>query len=190
MQSNNLESPLEVLLLGFNKVASIDALSIFHLARLRVLHLQSNHLTALDGIENCSSLRELVLNKNRIRQLGHNPLLGLSNLHELHLQENGVRTLTHLNTLKSLQSLHLGYNRINDLAEISHLVGLRQLVNIAMNNNPVARKQLYRPTLLCHVENLRWIDGRETSLEERERALTILKGDPRSLSFSLVSCSF
>ena len=190
MQPKNLESPLEVLLLGFNKVASIDALSIFNLSRLRVLHLQSNHLTVLDGIENCSSLQELVLNKNRIRQLAHNSLLSLSNLHELHLQENGVRTLIHLNTLKSIQSLHLGYNRINDLAEISHLRGLRHLVNVAMNNNPVARKHLYRPTLLCHVANLRWLDGREISLEERERAVTILKGDPRSLSFSLVSCSF
>ena len=61
-------SPLEVLLLGFNKVGHIDALGLQQFPRLRVLHL-GNNLSSLQGLGACPSLRELVLNKNRIRQL-------------------------------------------------------------------------------------------------------------------------
>ncbi len=148
-------SPLEVLLLGFNKVGHIDALGLQQFPRLRVLHLQSNNLSSLQGLGACPSLRELVLNKNRIRQLEAVSLSGLPNLHELHMQENGVRSLQHFSGLVSLQSLHLGYNRVNDVQDLSYLSELHQLVNIAMNNNPVARRQLYRPTLLCQVHLFR-----------------------------------
>ena len=186
VQALRIVSPLEVLLLGFNKVSNVDGLGLQQFPRLRVLHLQSNNLTSLHGLSACPSLRELVLNKNRIRQLEADSLAGLPNLHELHMQENGVRSLVHFGGLSSLQSLHLGYNRVNDVQDLHHLSELHQLVNIAMNNNPVARRQLYRPTLLCQVVNLRWIDGREASFEERERAETLLKSDAKPLKFYLV----
>jgi hypothetical protein len=82
--------------------------------------------------------------------------------------------------LVSLQSLHLGYNRIGDVGELErHLSSLHHLVNVAMNNNPVARRQLYRPTLLYQLPALRWIDGREASWEERERAEMLLSRTER-----------
>jgi len=165
--------PLEVLLLGFNRVGCIDDLHLWRFPRLRVLHLQSNHLSSVAGLQGCGGgkLRELVLNKNKIRQLDRDGVAGLGALQELHLQENGLRSLEHFSHLSSLQSLHLAFNRVNDVSELEkHLGSLHHLVNLAMNNNPVARRQLYRPTLLQQLPALRWIDGREASWEERERA--------------------
>ena len=41
---------LEVLLLGFNKINSIEDLDLQRCPRLRVLHLQSNNLSHLNGL--------------------------------------------------------------------------------------------------------------------------------------------
>jgi len=175
-------SPLEVLLLGFNRIASIEELELERFPNLRVLHLQSNQLTTLQGLSICTSLRELVLNKNRIRKLDAASVQGLSVIHELHLQENGLRYLDFISDLTSLQSLHLGYNRISDIVELEKLSHLDHLVNIALNNNPVSRRQLYRFTLLVQLQTVRWIDGREATWEERERAELILSKGERNPS--------
>ena len=53
-----------------------------------------------------------------------------------------------------------------------------------MNNNPVARRQLYRPMLICQLPAVRWIDGRETTYDERERAEVLLKSE-KPLKFFL-----
>jgi hypothetical protein len=76
----------------------------------------------------------------------------------------------------------LGYNRISDIVELEKLSRLDHLVNIALNNNPVSRRQLYRFTLLVQLQTVRWIDGREATWEERERAELILSKGERNPS--------
>merc|ERR1712070_883907 len=84
---------LEVLLLGFNKIGNVEDLELQRFPKLRVLHLQSNSLSHLAGLNSCTSLQEIVLNKNRIRQLDADSFAGLGVVSELHLQENGLRSL-------------------------------------------------------------------------------------------------
>ena len=57
--------------------------------------------------------------------------------------------------------------------------GLPSLLNVALSNNAVARKQLYRPSLLRRLPSLKLIDGREVGLEERDRAELIFASDLR-----------
>jgi Leucine-rich repeat (LRR) protein len=83
--------PLEVLLLGFNRISSIEDLELWRFPRLRVLHLQSNMLSSVNGLQATGGkLRELVLNKNKIRQLDGDGVAGLGVLQELHLQVEEV----------------------------------------------------------------------------------------------------
>jgi hypothetical protein len=42
-------------------------------------------------------------------------------------------------------------------------------LELTLANNPVARKQLYRPSLIRKLPTLKFIDGKEVTLEERER---------------------
>lgn len=116
-----------------------------------------------------SNLRELVLDKNKIKSLDSNSLHGLLALQELRIEENGLRSLQHINDLPSLQTLFLGYNRLSDLGEVEHLHSLPRLAEIALNNNSVARKQMYRATVLRRLPHVRVIDGREVMPDERER---------------------
>ena len=112
-------------------------------------------------------LRELALDRNKIRQLDPLALRGLANLRELRLEENGLRSLDGLAPLPKLQTLCLGNNRILDIGEIDKLgppLGLPALLHITLSNNAVARKQLYRPSLLRRLPSLKLIDGREVRL--------------------------
>jgi len=147
-----------------------------------VLHLQGNELARVDGLGSLLQLRELVLDRNKIKQLEPHSLRGLVNLRELRMEENGLRSLDHLAPLPKLQTLCLGNNRILDVGELDKLGppnGLPALLNVALLNNAVARKQLYRPSLMRRLPSLKLIDGREVSLEERDRAELIFASDFR-----------
>ena len=81
----------------------------------------------------------------------------------------------------------MGGNRISDVGELDRLDHLcRSLTQLNLANNAVARKQLYRPTLAKRLSNLRFLDGKEVTPEERERAEMIFNSDraPPSLSMA------
>lgn len=183
---------LEVLQLGHNRIATPTALNFHVVPNLRVLYLQvcgrcsaahtpappltplipptqHNEISRLEGMSCLSHLRELVLDKNKIKALDSNSLQGLLSLQELRIEENGLRSLQHISDLPSLHTLFLGYNRLSDLGEIEHLHSLPRLAEIALNNNSVARKQMYRATVLRRLPHVRVIDGREVMPDERER---------------------
>ena len=78
---------LEVLQLGHN---GISGLSYLHLHRLKyslkILFLQDNELTKIDGIESLVNLQELVLDRNKIKFVDTNSFSGL-----LHLQVSIIK---------------------------------------------------------------------------------------------------
>mmetsp|Transcript_34109 Transcript_34109/g.96662 ORF Transcript_34109/g.96662 Transcript_34109/m.96662 type:complete len:1474 (-) Transcript_34109:585-5006(-) len=159
---------LQVLQLGQNAIASIERLGLGKLSTLRSLFLQGNDITKVDGLEGLLSLQELVLDRNRIKYVDAGAFTPVYNLRELRLEENGLRSLSNVGVMPQLQALHLSYNRISDTAELERLVGLTELMEISLVNNPVVRKQVYRAVILGKVPSLRVIDGREVTFEERE----------------------
>jgi Leucine-rich repeat (LRR) protein len=177
---------LEVLELGFNRIASIAALQLRGLNELRVLTLESNELTKVDGLNGLPALQQLVLSKNKIKRLEPNgrSFAGLNELRGLQLEENGLRSLAGLGTLPKLRALFLAYNRIGELSELEHLAPERcslVLTEVTLRNNPLARKHLYRSALIRRLSTgaggepapPSWscvIDGKEVTSEERERA--------------------
>ena len=177
-------STLEVLQLAHNRIADVRELQLHRYPRLQELQLQNNLICQVGGFGACGELKELDLSKNRIRQLIPGGVVGLSALRELRMEEAGLRSLVHLGPLKSLNHLYLAFNRINDIGELEKLAGVGCITEITMCNNPVARRQLYRPTLICQVSTVCWIDGREVTDDERERAEVFLNME-RPLNFFL-----
>ena len=57
------------------------------LPMLKILHLQGNELSRVDGLGAQQQLRELVLDRNKIKQLEHASLAQLTNLRELRMEE-------------------------------------------------------------------------------------------------------
>uniref|UniRef100_A0A7S3SJ09 U2A'/phosphoprotein 32 family A C-terminal domain-containing protein n=1 Tax=Strombidinopsis acuminata TaxID=141414 RepID=A0A7S3SJ09_9SPIT len=170
---------LEVLQLGFNQIVDIPSLHVNRLPNLKVLHLQGNEITRVEGLTDMPQLRELILDRNKIKALDAQSISSLSSLRELRIEENGLRTLEYVANLPHLTTLAIGTNRIADIPELEKLDGLPSLQHLALANNGVARKQLYRPTLVRQLPSLRLIDAREVTHEERERAEIIFNADAR-----------
>ena len=165
---------LEVLHLAHNRISDIGDLQLHRCPHLKELELKNNHMCNMSSFD-CMGLLRLDISKNRVRQLAPHSLVGLSLLRELRMEEAGLRALNYLSPLKALSRLYLAFNRISDIAELERLIGVGCIIEITMCNNPIARRQLYRPTIICHVPSVCCIDGRNVDEEERERAELLLK---------------
>eukprot|EP01029_Cantina_marsupialis_P011755 TRINITY_DN26150_c0_g1_i1.p1 TRINITY_DN26150_c0_g1~~TRINITY_DN26150_c0_g1_i1.p1 ORF type:complete len:1335 (+),score=239.95 TRINITY_DN26150_c0_g1_i1:107-4111(+) len=160
---------LEKLFLGFNEISDMNSLGLATLPNLKLLNLQGNAISRIDGLSFCPQLQELVLDKNRIKFVDPHSFVGLPNLRHLSIEETGLRSLSNFSVLSGLQALFLSGNRIPDSAEAEKLVSLPNLVDLVLSGNPLARKQNYRGSVLRRLTSLRFLDGKEITIEERER---------------------
>ncbi len=184
---------LEVLELSYNRIQSIAALHLKGLHCLRVLTLEGNEISKIDGLAGLPALQQLVLAKNKIKRFeaGNRSFAGLNELRGLQLEENGLRSLAGLGALPKLRALFLAFNRLSELGELEHLAPERcspVLSEVTLRNNPLSRKHLYRAALIRRLSTIgpageqqppSWlctIDGKEVSAEERERADAIFAG--------------
>ena len=78
---------LEVLQLGFNQITEMGALRLHALPCLKILHLQGNELSRVEGLDSLHHLRELVLDRNKIKALEPHSLAALTHLRELRMEE-------------------------------------------------------------------------------------------------------
>jgi Leucine-rich repeat (LRR) protein len=77
---------LEELYLGYNSINRISDLGLHRMPQLKVLYLQGNKITKVDGLEQMTNLFELVLDKNQIKSIDPMSFLSLINLRELHIK--------------------------------------------------------------------------------------------------------
>ena len=121
----------------------MSAVGLEWLPRMRVLNLAQNDITRVTGLSRASHLRSLCLDGNSIRFIEADSFVGCGALVELRLADNNLRTLAHLDVCRGLQVLAANANRIPELGELDALAALPRLQELALQNNPVARKHLY-----------------------------------------------
>jgi protein phosphatase 1 regulatory subunit 7 len=92
---------LEELWLGKNKITKLQNLSA--LSSLRILSIQSNRITAIEGLDE------------------------LHNLEELYLSHNGVKKIEGLEKNVKLKTLDVARNFVSVLEGVAHLEGLEEL---------------------------------------------------------------
>ncbi|XP_077477908.1 leucine-rich repeat-containing protein 9 [Stigmatopora argus] len=165
-----LMSSLEILHLSNNGISNMANLELSRLTNLKVLFLQGNEITQVEGLEGLHQLKELVLDRNRIRGLYENSFISQGSLMELHLTENRIRELNHLYPLVELHKLFLGMNKLQEISELDKLEVLPSLTELSVIGNPVARNSLHRPTVMRNLPKLQVLDGITVTLEERTRA--------------------
>uniref|UniRef100_UPI00398E77B4 leucine-rich repeat-containing protein 9 isoform X3 n=1 Tax=Pristiophorus japonicus TaxID=55135 RepID=UPI00398E77B4 len=165
---------LEVLHLSYNGISSLAQLQLNRLISLRVLYLEGNFISQIEGLDRLHYLAELSLERNRVRMIHENSFLGQSALIELHLEENRMRDLNNLYPLVKLQRLFLGANKIQDIGELEKLDSLPNLTELSVVGNPVSRKILYRPFLVFRLMRLQILDDVPVTVDEKEKAELLL----------------
>lgn len=125
---------LRVLMVGKNRIQNISNLT--QLRKLDVLDLHSNEISEITGLDVLTELRVLNLAGNRI-SLVHN-LSCLTSLTELNLRRNNITQVQELDRLPSLQRIFLSHNKIATQSSIQCLFSLRFLIELSLDNNPIA----------------------------------------------------
>uniref|UniRef100_A0A8C3T2G8 Leucine rich repeat containing 9 n=1 Tax=Chelydra serpentina TaxID=8475 RepID=A0A8C3T2G8_CHESE len=161
---------LEVLHLGYNGISNLAQLQLSRLKNLKLLFLQGNEISQIDGLEGLQLLQDLVLDHNRVKTITEGSFARQSSLLALHLEENRLRELNNLQPLVKLQKLFLGFNKIQELSELEKLEVIPSLKELSIYGNPVTRKISHRPLLVFRLPNLQVLDGITVSTEERARA--------------------
>ncbi|XP_028562666.2 leucine-rich repeat-containing protein 49 isoform X6 [Podarcis muralis] len=162
---------LRVLLLGNNRIRRISNLD--NLVSLDVLDLHGNQIAIIENLHHLSDLRVLNLARNCLTYIEN--LNGLDSLTELNLRYNQIRIVKDVDTLPCLQRLFLSFNNISRFDDILCLADSASLSDITLDGNPIAQEAFYKHTVLHHMMQLRQLDMKKITEEERRMASVALR---------------
>ncbi|OQR81027.1 hypothetical protein ACHHYP_16851 [Achlya hypogyna] len=177
---------LENLQLAHNLITDMTQLGLHHLQELKILNLEGNDITQIAGLTHAHELKELILSKNKIRQFEAATANVLTSLVVLKMDDNSLRSLVYFYPLTRLQVLDLSNNRLPDLEEVERLQPLIPIVQeLWVLNNPLAKRHLCRSTIIYRYSSLKCLDGKDITLEERERVEVLFMHDRTMVAPSL-----
>nr|XP_056721829.1 leucine-rich repeat-containing protein 49 [Euleptes europaea] len=162
---------LRVLLLGNNRIQKISNLEA--LINLDVLDLHGNQIARIENLNHLSNLRVLNLARNSLMCVEN--INGLESLAELNLRYNQIASVKDVNALPCLQRLFLSFNNISCFDDIVCLADSSSLSDVTLDGNPIAQETWYKHTVLHHMMQLRQLDMKKITEEERRLASVAIR---------------
>ncbi|XP_068694422.1 leucine-rich repeat-containing protein 49-like [Montipora foliosa] len=157
---------LRVLMLGKNRIRKINNLD--SLTKLDVLDLHGNKIVKIENLGHLTELRVLNLAGNEIVSVCN--VSGMRALAELNLRRNQISTVEEVDLLPNIQRLFLSFNCITSFDDISCLSNSSSLNEVSLDGNPFSSDPSYKQILLRNLLNLRQLDMKRISEEEKRIA--------------------
>ncbi|KAK9852591.1 hypothetical protein WJX84_007185 [Apatococcus fuscideae] len=161
------------LMLAAHDVEEVALPGLEHLTRL---DLSRNHLSRLDGLAACASLKWLNLACNQISSLG--PIATLSTLQVLNAGSNQLKGTIGLASLTSLGALILPDNQLTGItglakipASVKVLGRLPSLRNLCLAGCPLAAAGDYQASLVELSASITILDGKRLEGRSKSRGL-------------------
>ncbi|XP_067105553.1 leucine-rich repeat-containing protein 49 [Osmerus mordax] len=164
-------SSLRVLILGKNRIQRMCSLE--NLNQLDVLDLHGNQISRIENVSHLSELRVLNLASNNISRV--DSLRGLDSLTELNLRRNCISAVTEVDQLPCLQRLFLSCNSISSFDDLGCLGESCSLSELTLDGNPVAQETWYKQATLRCLLQLRQLDMKRITEEERRMAFVLAR---------------
>ncbi|XP_051836711.1 leucine-rich repeat-containing protein 49 isoform X3 [Antechinus flavipes] len=161
------EEHLRLLNFQHNFITRIQNIS--NLQSLIFLDLYDNQIEEISGLSTLRSLRVLLLGKNRIKKISNLDNLKSLDVLDLHGNQRDV------DNLPCLQRLFLSYNNISCFEDILCLADSTSLSDITLDGNPIAQESWYKHTILLHMMQLRQLDMKRITEEERRMASIVAR---------------
>ncbi|GFO31885.1 leucine-rich repeat-containing protein 49-like protein [Plakobranchus ocellatus] len=150
------------------KIENLDSLM-----KLDVLDLHGNQISKIENLNHLTELRVLNLAGNSISHVDE--LSGIDSLAELNLRRNKIRTVTEIDLLPNLQRLFLSFNEISSFEDVQCLGDSNSLSEISLDGNPICQEGNYKQTVLRHMQQLKQLDMKRVSEEERRLSLVMAR---------------
>ncbi|XP_078388582.1 leucine-rich repeat-containing protein 49 isoform X2 [Cetorhinus maximus] len=157
--------------LNLDRIKNISNLE--SLTDLDVLDLHANQICRMENINHLTELRVLNLAGNFIVHVEN--MSGLDSLTELNLRRNRIKSVRDADTLPRLQRFFLSFNNISRFEDIACLADSLSLSEVTLDGNPIAQESWYKHTILRHMLQLRQLDMKKITEEERRMALIMAK---------------
>ena len=119
------------------------------------------NILKIDNLMGLENLVKLQLDNNVISKIQN--LEHLTNLQWLDLSFNNISKIEGLDTLHKLKDLSLFNNNISKIENVLYLRRFRHLRLINLAGNPICNDTEYRPYVISHVKNLKYLDYRMVS---------------------------
>ncbi|KFP67975.1 Leucine-rich repeat and IQ domain-containing protein 1, partial [Cariama cristata] len=143
---------------SFNHLTQVEGIE--NCGLLQILKLQGNNLQELPRLENHVLLRELYLDDNSISAMRMLSLYWLPLLQIILLSQNRLTELGTLNSFVSLEKLDIKNNCLSDLkGVVTRLSGCHKLRELSLSGNPLLQERNWRPSLCKVLPNLQFLDG-------------------------------
>ncbi|KAH9494929.1 Leucine-rich repeat-containing protein 49 [Bulinus truncatus] len=164
---------LRVLMLGKNRIKKIENLDT--LIKLDVLDLHGNQISKVENLKHLTELRVLNLAGNNISYVDE--LAGIDSLAELNLRRNKIQSVSEIDLLPNLQRLFLSFNEISSFEDVQCLGESSSIAEISFDGNPIALDVNYKQIILRHMHQLKLLDMKRVTEDERRQALVMVKKD-------------
>jgi hypothetical protein len=155
-------------MLGKNRIAAIKHLD--NVINLDVLDLHNNNIEKIENLGHLKELRVLNLAGNKIVEVDGVAMSGMKSLAEVNLRRNVIGDIKNLNAVPSLQRIFLSANQIFSFDVVDGVLAMPQLVELSLDGNPVCAAGNYRSYVVSNAPNLRHVDMRRVTEEERRAA--------------------
>ena len=168
---------LKVLNIDNNGLTSLEGLQA--LSKLQILSASGNALDSCSGINQLAQLRVLDVSKNNIQYLTE--LKELSSLEILNVSENKVTSLESTDALESLTLLDISNNHICILEDFCLLSELTRLREMKMEGNPCCLAMNARLHVVKILTQLSILDNSKVSVQEKVEAQNLHGADIEAL---------
>ncbi|KAL0278399.1 UNVERIFIED_CONTAM: hypothetical protein PYX00_000229 [Menopon gallinae] len=138
------EGKIRLLSLQHNLITRLDGFQNLGINKLVFLDIYDNQLQKIEALDNFENLRVLLIGKNRLKKI--EGLTSLTKLEVLDLHGNQISQVTGLNTLCDLKVLNLAGNQIRSIGP-NDLEGLISLQELNLRRNRLKKLLGFRSTL-------------------------------------------
>ncbi|KAG2374939.1 hypothetical protein C9374_010313 [Naegleria lovaniensis] len=154
---------------GYNELESIDKSLMFNLL-LEDIILYQNKITSIPSFHHVL-LKSLYLNSNQLTSLPQSFLFSPL-IQYLNLSGNKLEHLSPLSSCIMLRNINLSFNNLQSIDELLHLRFCRNVEEMKLNDNPIARGVLYKELSIALLPNLTNLDGEVVSSLARQNVFS------------------
>eukprot|EP00899_Mesostigma_viride_P026340 jgi/Mesvir1/6891/Mv09053-RA.2 len=147
---------VRTLIFSFRNIRKID--NLLGMQNVTKLQLDNNMIDKIQNIGHMVNLTWLDLSFNNIEKI--EGLETLTQLTDVSLFNNRISEISGLDAQKSLNVFSLGNNNVSSLENVMYLRRFQELRLVNLAGNPICKDPEYRPYVLAHIKNLKYLDYR------------------------------
>ena len=149
-----------------NQISNLKGIQYF--SKLRKLNIKENSISKIDSLDKMNQLNYLNVSFNKLRSCNKTNIGNLPSLKIFLCDNNYLKDINCFEKFHSIEILSFNNNKVTNLDCLERLNQLKSLKQLSLINNPITKTVNYRKIIFYTFQNLKILDNKEISLDEKE----------------------